>query len=179
MQNENTSMDKTLAELTDDELVTDAGSKARAKIDQRQPEKSTRLSKVMVFIAWLLPLLVISSGLVMFKVWENRTTTGYHYKRSCELPKEVGMDITGTRRYLNKASEFLGMKFIDTKQADEETMLNSSMKEISVTGIKGGEWWTMYNSASEPRVIKLKPADTYIFTQDSKTFVISYEEFCK
>ena len=178
MQNEHTELDNAIINLPDD-TTRDAGTKAREKIDRRKSTIGKRFSKIFKFMAWFIPVLCVSAGLFIYKQWAERELTGYHYKRSCELPIDAGMDIKGTRKYLNQASSFMGMRIVDANKADERTRLEASMKETTVTGIKETEWWTIHNVAAEPRVMDLKPADTYIFTQESKTFVIKYEDFCK
>lgn len=157
----------------------DAGKRAREKMNTRKTSMRKRVINVFLIVIVFIPVLCVSAGLFIYKQWAEREITGYHYKRSCELPVDVGMDIKGTRKYSNQASSFMGMRIVDANKADEQTRLEASMKETTVTGIKGTEWWTIHNVAAEPRVMDLKPADTYIFTQGSKTFVIKYEDFCK
>lgn len=164
---------------TNTERRGDAGTKAREKVNTRKPSMRKRMYKSLLVVLVFIPVLCFSAGLFIYKQWAERELSGYHYKRSCELPVDVGMDVKGTRKYTNQASSFMGMRIVDANKAEERTRIEASMLETTITGINGTEWWTIHNTAAEPRVMDLKPAETYIFTQGSKTFVIKYEDFCR
>ncbi len=186
MDNKDTAEEKALDTLVENALrktegtaSSDAGMKAREKVNVRKPSMRKRMYKSMMIVLVFIPVLCFSAGLFIYKQWAERELSGYHYKRSCELPVDVGMDVKGTRTYTNQASSFMGMRIVDANKAEERTRIEASMLETTITGIKGTEWWTIHNTAAEPRVMDLKPAETYIFTQGSKTFVIKYEDFCR
>lgn len=144
-----------------------------------RPTLKQKAIKTLWFCVVFILALLVAGGTWLAKEWTGRDTSGYHYKRSCVLPDNVNMDVRGTRKYLNQVHQFMGMKFVDTASASEETRLDASQEETTVVGITGDQWWSIYNPAAEPRVLMLKPADTYIFIQGAKTHVITYEAFCK
>lgn len=170
----NDNLDKELA-ITDD--TPPAPVKSTSKIPPLTIKE--KAVKTLWFLVIFAVSLVLAGGTWLAKEWFDRDIKGYHYKRTCELPVDVNMDITGTRRYLNQVNSFMGMKFVDTANASEETRIDASHTATTVIGITGDQWWSIHNPAAEPRVLLLKPADTYIFTQAEKTYVIRYEEFCK
>ena len=144
-----------------------------------RPTLKQKVIKTVWFCVVFILALLVAGGIWLAKEWTGRDTSGYHYKRSCTLPYDVSMDVRGTRKYLNQVHDFMGTRLVDTSNASEETRLDASHEETTVVGITGDQWWSMYNPAAEPRVMILKPADTYIFTQGAKTHVIRYEDFCK
>ncbi len=130
-------------------------------------------------LGYSLLLLVGLSSAIGYTGYTTFKSSGYHYDRSCTVPKTAGLDIKGTRRYLNKTLSVFGYSFMDTSKADEATRLDSTMVETTIVGIKDGTWWSLHNPAAEPKVMILKEADTYVFTQGSKSYVVTYEDFCK
>ena len=154
-------------------VPADAGSKARIKLEAKRDKKAL----VVKFYLWTLALTVLVIPLLV--AYKQHTVTGYHYERKCVIPTDSGLGITGKRRYLNRSLNVFGMSFIDAAKADESTTIDSTTQGLNVVGITGDEWWSINNPIGEPTVLKLKKADTYIFTQNGKSYVTSYEGFCK
>ena len=127
----------------------------------------------------LIAIVVVLIACAIMFVNNTMTRSGYHFERTCALPTDSGIEITGTRRYLNMSINILGHKFVDVSKSNETTRIDSSMLELGITGITDNQWFTVYNPAAEPRQILLKKADTYVFNQGGKSYVVSYEDFCK
>lgn len=154
-------------------VPADAGSKARVKLEAKRDKKAL----VVKLYLWALTLTVLIVPLLV--AYKQHTVTGYHYERNCVIPTESGLQITGKRRYLNRSLNVFGMSFIDAAKAEESTTIDSTTQGLNVVGITGSQWWSVNNPIGEPTVLKIKKADTYIFTQNGKSYVTSYEGFCK
>lgn len=139
----------------------------------------SKFSWAKAILGYSLLLLVGLSSAIGYVGYTTFKSTGYHYDRSCTVPETSGLDIKGTRRYLNQTLSVFGYSFMDTSKANEATRLDSTMVETSIVGIKDGTWWSLHNPSAEPKVMVLKEADTYVFTQGSKSYVVTYEDFCK
>lgn len=142
-------------------------------------EVRSKFGWAKALLGYLLLLLVGLSSAIGYKGYTTSKSSGYHYDRSCTVPETTGLDIKGTRRYLNQTLSVFGYSFMDTSKANEATRLDSTMVETTIVGIKDGTWWSLHNPAAEPKVMILKEADTYVFTQGSKSYVVTYEDFCK
>lgn len=127
----------------------------------------------------LIAIVVVLVACAIMFVNNTMTRSGYHFERTCTIPIDSGIEVIGTRRYLNMSFNILGHKFVDVSKSDETTRIDSSMLELGITGITGNKWFTVYNPAAEPRQIILQKADTYVFNQGGKSYVVSYEDFCK
>ena len=154
-------------------VPTDAGSKARAKLETKRNNRA----KVIKLYLWTIALTVLIVPLLL--AYKQYTVKGYHYERKCVIPTDSGLNVTGKRRYLNQSLNVFGMSFIDATKADESTTIDSTTQGLNVVGITGDEWWSINNPVGEPTMLKLKKADTYIFTQNGKSYVTSYEGFCR
>lgn len=154
-------------------VPTDAGSKARIKLEAKRNKKAL----IVKLYFWTLMLLMLLMPVVIG--YKQHTITGYHYERKCVIPNSNGLEIAGKRRYLNQSLNVFGMSFIDATKADESTTIDSTTQGLNVVGITGDEWWSINNPIGEPTMLKLKKADTYIFTQNGKSYVTSYEGFCR
>ncbi len=164
---------KNMNSTTETPVPADAGSKARVKLKAKRDKKALMVKLYL----WALTLTVLIAPLLV--AYNQYTVTGYHYERKCVIPTDSGLNITGKRRYLNQSLNVFGMTFIDAAKADESTTIDSTTQGLNVVGITGDEWWSINNPIAEPTVLKLKKADTYIFTQNGKSYVTSYEGFCR
>lgn len=157
-------------------ISSDAGEVARSKLESKCNLTVTRVFNYFSLIVFSLSALIVGA---LYYHWETRTISGYHYERTCTLPEDSGIQITGTRKYFNVAETFLGFRLIDADKAQENTTLKSTNVATTVVGINGDEWWSVHNPAAEPRYINLEAAEKYIFMQNGKTFVTNYNQFCK
>lgn len=153
--------------------ASDKGAVARERLTARVVT-GTKHTAIYVSILVMLALaVVVAMGYFTHKV------TGYSYERQCKVPTAAGLDITGVRKYHAKSLEVFGMSLMNASDADESTRITATMKGVGVVGIKGVEWWGITNLPAEPTVLMLKDADTYVFNQSGKSYVISYADFCK
>lgn len=166
--------------ILENETSADAGQAAKKKLEKRkQKTLAAKARGVATYLSYFVIVAFLLSGVKAYYWYQDVRPIGYHYKRTCSLPEDAGMEILGERTYLNQAREVLGMKLVDANKASEKTTLRSTHLETTITGITGKDWWSVHNPAAEPRVVNLKEADFYVFTQGTKTFVIGYDEFCK
>lgn len=154
-------------------VPADAGSKARNKLEAKRSKKAL----VVKLYLYALTLAVIIAPLVV--AYNQHTVTGYHYERKCVIPMDSGLEVTGKRRYLNQSLNVFGMSFINATKAEESTTIDSTTQGLTVVGITGDKWWSVNNPIGEPTMLRIKKADTYIFTQNGKSYVTSYEGFCR
>lgn len=163
-------------ELTTTTPSADKGIVARERLNHKRTTvtRVAGLAWAYIWIAGLTALAVIAIG-----AWSTHTVTGYNYERTCMIPTDKGINVKGQRKYYTKAIEVFGISLIDTAKASEDTRLLASMDAITVVGIKGNTWWSISNPAAEPRDLILKEADTYVFHQDGRSYVVSYNDFCK
>ncbi len=155
----------------------DAGSMARERV---KGSAKRSMLKALLSLFLIANVVLGAIGGFLYYKWDTRTVKGYHYERSCTIPGESKVVVEGKRKYFNQSETFMGFRLVNADAARETTTLMSTHLETTVIGINGnGEWWSIHNPAAEPRHLQLKEAETYIFVQEGKTAVVSYEQFCK
>lgn len=165
---------------SENELVVspsgDKGIVARERLTATA-NKVSRVAGIAWSYIWIAALTVVM--VILIAAWSTHKVKGYNYERTCKIPTDTGINVSGVRKYHTSAIEVFGISLIDTSKASEDTRLLSTMDAITVVGIKDNAWWSVSNPASEPRELILKEADTYVFHQGTRSYVVSYNDFCK
>lgn len=157
-----------------DSRNSDAGAKAREVMSNKDESTPSRSPKWIYLVAFLFVCAVTA---VVGQ--RSYSVQGYHYSRACTVPTESGLDISGSRRYHNTVTRVFGIPLLDVSKAQETTRLDSVMEETTVVGIAANTWWSQHNPAAQPKVMILKDAETYVFNQNGKSYVVTYDDFCK
>lgn len=152
---------------------SDKGAVARERLTTRVVAGTKCTVSYIAILAFIALVAIVGVG------YANHKVSGYSYERQCMVPGSSGLDVVGVRKYYAKSLDVFGMTLMNVSDAEEVTRLASTMKGVSVVGIKGVEWWGITNLPAEPIEMVLKDADTYVFNQSGKSYVISYSDFCK
>ncbi len=163
-------------ELTTTTPSADKGIVARERLNHTRTTV-TRVAGLAWAYIWIAVLTIVI--LILIAAWSTHKVKGYNYERTCKIPTDTGINVSGVRKYHTSAIDVFGISLIDTSKASEDTRLLASMDAITVVGIKGNTWWSISNPAAEPRDLILKEADTYVFHQGGRSYVVSYNDFCK
>ncbi len=159
-------------------VIRDSGVEARERLQRRV--KKIRSAAVTMYLALLTFAVVFVGGTLGYGYWEYSKggirATDY---RSCSVSDGSGETVTGRRNYSYLQRSFLGINYRLAKDTVESTQIDIKGSSITAVGmVNDGKWWSMHAGVGEQGIMKLKEADTYVFTTEKKAMVVSYDQFC-
>lgn len=153
--------------------ITDKGQIARERLRTRVVR---RTHNVAVWVSWIMSLITL---LLIVAGYYTHNLGVHHYTRSCSLPEETGMVISGTRTYATDVLRVLGFTVAITDNSSQFTELDPPQEGMVVVGINDLNWWSIKRPPVGATKIPLEDAHTYVFIQDKKVYVSGYADLCK
>lgn len=159
--------------------IKDSGIEARDRLQSRV--KKIRSAAVTTYLTLLTFILVFCASLGSYAYWEYSKggirATDY---RTCTVSDMADNKVTGRREYSYLQRSFLGIDYRLAKDTMETTQIDIRGGAITAVGMTAdGKWWSDHAGIGEQGIMKLKDADTYVFTLEKKALVISYDQFCR
>lgn len=157
----------------------DAGSRARAALKKRAEQAKHVMHNV--YLAFSFFVLVFVAGLAAF-VWQE-------YQKPAKIVTDIRpcyykdpkteVEITGTREYSYPNKNLFGFEYRQADQVTRKTNIDVRGSAMSITGLSSDGWWTTYVDQGERGIQQLKPANVYVVTMGTKTYIFQDNTFCR
>lgn len=157
----------------------DPGQEARVRLQNRA--KKIKVTMARIYMGFTL-MVFIALAAVVYYGYDQYKTSAVRYVdyRPCQYVNEKhGVEITGRREFSYMQHSILGIQIRDSKAIDEKTQIDVRGDAMTIVGMNGKEWWSVFVDMGERGIQMLNPAETYIVTTKGKAAVIDYAAFCR
>jgi hypothetical protein len=159
-----------------DRAVEKAATKAAKAAVQYRTGPFIRL--IMYMTAAFMFLVTAMGGAVAYVATNYTTAERVENNRPCALNQE-GIEISGTRSYSYIDHQLFGYHWSTPDTLLTKTVLNVSMKGLTVVAITNGESKTVRRGEAEGGVLILPDADYYAFFSAGRATGAAYNVLCK
>lgn len=163
-------------------LVLPDASVKRACNKAARAARQYRTGPFVRLVLWLTTafmLVVIAMGGALAYVVTNYTVSErVENQRPCALNQD-GIELSGTRNYSYIDNNLFGFHWSRDETLLTKTILNVTMKGLTVVAITGGESKTVRRGEAEGGIMILPDADHYAFFSAGRATGVAYNVLCK
>jgi hypothetical protein len=144
----------------------------------RQYRTGPFIRMVLWLTATFMFLVIAMGGALAWVVTNNTVSQRVENTRPCTLNQE-GIELTGTRTYSYIDNTLFGFHWSRNDTLITRTVVNVTMKGLTVVAITKGESKTVRRGEAEGGVMILPDADYYAFFSNGRATGVAYDVLCK